>query len=377
MADATPTETVVSPNAQDFRDGDIIDGFGEGPIDTPLGVGGEHGQQSQPASTTLEADIANGPPADTKTLPGDDSPSDDSVSGEPDPVQDTADEGGVEPQATEPEIPDFPQALLQMAGYATPEAAQQAGFQDSASLFAAVQWRGKLLTPEAAAKPAEGSLYRKAPVAAPQQQIQPEPQPQGDTKGFKPFQPTNADMLDEELLDVIQQQNEHFASLFQQQQEQLNARDEMLSTQQALEEELRFDEAVQGLGKEWKDVFGEGKGHDLGRAGDRDPAAMTAFNHRAMMFSAVEAVREANAKQGFQPMSLEQEVQWALMQRYPDKFQQQLRQAAPSNGRRGVQASRPTARKTPLADKNERLLSKLQGKYPGVDFTPESEADGF
>ena len=78
-------------------------------------------------------------------------------------------------------------------------------------------------------------------------------------------------------------------------------------------------------------------------------------------------------------MTLEQEIQWALMQRYPEKFQQQLRREseAKAQARRGVQASRPTARKTPLGTRSERLLSALQTRYPSVDFSEaDDESDG-
>jgi hypothetical protein len=76
-------------------------------------------------------------------------------------------------------------------------------------------------------------------------------------------------------------------------------------------------------------------------------------------------------------MTIQQEMQWALMQCYPDKFRQQLlRQVqTKANARRGTQASRPTARTTPLGTRNERLLSALQTKYPDVDFSGGSGLD--
>ena len=153
--------------------------------------------------------------------------------------------------------------------------------------------------------------------------------------------------------------------------------------QQKGEYESRFDQAVQKLGDDWQDVFGKGDGPTLDHAGKQDPIAMTAVNHRVMLFSAVEAVREANQKQGFAPMDLEQEVQWALMQRYPDNFQQQLRRNfdAQAQNRRGVQASRPTARKTPLGSRNDRLLSAVDAKLKakgrsGLDMGQDEEFDG-
>ena len=73
-------------------------------------------------------------------------------------------------------------------------------------------------------------------------------------------------------------------------------------------------------------------------------------------------------------MTVQQEVQWAIMQRYPDKFRQHLLQQAQvkATARRGTQASRPTARTTPPGGRNERLLSSLQEKYPQVDFSTGS-----
>ena len=106
------TDTVVPTTTQDFRGGDIVDGFAEGLDDgTPMGLGGEEGKQAEPASTTLEADIVN------QDSPGDESPPDDTASGS-DPVPEPTGEGGDEPQIpSEPETPDeFSPALLQMGG---------------------------------------------------------------------------------------------------------------------------------------------------------------------------------------------------------------------------------------------------------------------
>jgi hypothetical protein len=87
----------------------------------------------------------------------------------------------------------------------------------------------------------------------------------------------------------------------------------------------------------------------------------------------VEAVREVNAKQGYKPMTLEQEMQWALMQRYPDKFQQSISGNSNSSGpRRGVTASRPTQRNTPPSAK-DKLLNDLHKKYPSAGFTQQDD----
>jgi hypothetical protein len=110
---------------------------------------------------------------------------------------------------------------------------------------------------------------------------------------------------------------------------------------------------------------------------------MTNFNHRALLFDTVQAVREVNAKQGYKPMALEQEVQWAMMQRYPDKFQQII--SGNSNGkpgqRRGVTASRPTQRNTPPKSQNAKVLSSVDAMLRkrhgyGLDMGHEEEFDG-
>lgn len=357
------SETVTPNNVQDFSDNDVLDNFGEGPEATPMGLGGEAEKQAEPASSTLEADIVNGvKPEVTPEVEVPGTPPEEAVNVEPEPV--------AEEQV--PETPEFPPALLQMAGYATPEQAKEAGF-DPGSLLAAVQWRGKILGPEPVVETQEGSLYR--PKA-------PEQTPVEEETGFKPFKPENADMLDEELLAVLKQQSEHFDKQLQQQQEQfaseLQERDTRTQAAQDREYESRFDQTVSGLGEEWQDVFGKGDAHKLSSAGQSDPAAMTAYNHRVMLFSAVEAVREANEKQGFAPMDLGQEVQWALMQRYPDKFQQQFRR---TQERRGIQTSRPTARKIPLGSSNDRILSAVDARLrakgsPGLDMGQDDEFDG-
>ena len=145
---------------------------------------------------------------------------------------------------------------------------------------------------------------------------------------------------------------------------------------------MRFDQAVQDLGENWQDVFGEGSGSVLARTGLSDPVAMTNFNHRSLMYDAVQAVREVNAKQGYKPMTLEQEVQWALMQRYPDKFQQTISKNSNSSGRRpGVTASRPTQRNMPPKSQNAKVLKTVDAMLRkrhgyGLDMGSDEEFEG-
>lgn len=409
------TPNPISSNAQDFTesdDGDIQDNFAGGPgagTDdfVPMGLGGEGGKQSEPASVTLEADIVN----NTTKQPGEKLPPDDPA-GEPEPVQEPAGEEGAEispePTSGEPETPEFPPALLQMAGYADAVAAQTAGFQDPEALFAAVKWRGQLLTPGAqpvqSALPSEQGLYRR-PAQQPAPPVQPAPETVVKSEGtgdIKPFQlpADKMDMLDEGLQEVIGQMNDHYRQRDERHQQELQSnrqeleslrssvgqRESDLVRQQEQDEEALFDKAVQNLGEEWQDVFGEGNGMDLTRAGQSDPVAMTNFNHRALLFEAVEAVREVNAKQGYKPMALEQEVQWALLQRYPDKFQQTISgnsngSASGSGQRRGVTASRPTQRNTPPKSQNAKVVSSVNAmlKKKGsasLDMGQEEEYEG-
>jgi hypothetical protein len=396
------TPNPISSNAQDFSgsDDEIMDNFADGPLPddadthddgTPMGLGGEKGRQSEPANSTLEADIVNG----TTKQPGEDTPPENSA-GEPEPVEDASETGSEdvpEPNSEGPEIPEFPPALLQMAGLADATAAQAAGFQSPEALFAAIRWRSQLLTPGAQpAQPSEQGLYRRSAPAVPAPTPTP-PAPAGEPEGeVAPFQlpADKMGLLDEDLQEVIRQMNDHYQSQNSSQQKELqslraelNRREESLAIQQEQNEELQFDEAVQSLGENWKDVFGEGSGRELDRQGQSDPVAMTNINHRRLLFETVQAVREVNVKQGYKPMTLEQEVQWALMQRYPDKFQQII--SGKSNGkpgpRRGVTASRPTQRNTPPKSQNAKVLSDVNAmlrKRHGhsLDIAPKEDFDG-
>jgi hypothetical protein len=383
------TESPTSLNAQNFSESDdeILDNFADGPGQnddgTPLGLGGEKGKQSEPASSTLESDLVNGTPKQ----PDDGTPSSEETAGEPEPVQEPAGETGTEtspePKTEEPETPEFPPALLQMAGLADATAAQAAGFQNPDALFAAIKWRSQLLTPGAQpAQPSGQGLYRR-PGDTPPTPAPPAPEPVAEPEGeFKPFELPDEKLmgLDEDLQEVIRQMNDHYQGQGASQQKELQSlraelkqREDSLAMQQGQDEEAQFDRALNDLGKEWQDVFGEGSGTELARAGHNDPVAMTNFNHRALLFEAVEAVREVNAKQGYKPMTLEQEMQWALMQRYPDKFQQSISGNSNSSGpRRGVTASRPTQRNTPPSAK-DKLLNDLHKKYPSAGFTQQDD----
>ena len=378
------TPNPISSNAQDFSgsDDEIQDNFADGPNPnddgTPMGLGGEKEQQSEPASSTLEADIVNG----TTKQPGGDMPPEDSAASEP--VQKEGETGSEDvPEPDEPETPDFPPALLQMAELADALAAQAAGFKDPEALLAAIKWRGQLLTPGVQpAKPSEQGLYRR-PTTTP---AQPAPEPVAEPGGeVQPFQlPSDKmDLLDEDLQDVIRQMNDHYQQEVASLRSSVSQREAEIAHQQAQDEGILFDKVVQGLGEDWQDVFGEGNGSDLARSGQTDPVAMTNFNHRALTFDAVQAVREVNAKQGYKPMTLEQEVQWALMQRYPDKFQQTIsgNSNSKSGSRRGVTASRPTQRNTPPKGQNAKVLSSVDAMLRkrhgyGLDMGQEEEFDG-
>ena len=386
---ATETvEPITSQNVQQFNDDDIVDNFGAAPErpdgsddGVPLGLGGEQGKQATPASSTLEADMAASPTRkqEEKPLSGDALPPDDAaVGGGPKPVQDTADDGGgaqAAPQATaEPEAPEYPAMLLQMAGFSTPQDAQKAGFKDPESLFAAVQLIGSAFS-----KPvnlSRSSYVEPKTPEIPPTQIPAEKPPKGDDTAFPPFKPDNPDIYDERLLALLESRDKQYAAHFQQQQRlleettaRLRAREQEDQQRQQMQQIDQFDRAVQELGKDWEAEFGQGPGDVL--FGRTDAESVAAGRNRVELLRAVQVLRQANAEQGGKPMSPSQELQWALMQRHPEKFKQQLRLASEAkvSSRRGVQASRPTARRTPLGTKNEQLLSTLQAKYPAVDFS--------
>ena len=379
------TESPTSLNAQDFSgsDDDIMDNFAEGPDDgMPMGLGGEKGKQAEPASTTLEADIVNG----TTKQSGEKLPPDDSA-GESEPIQDSAgetdSETNPEPPTDESDTPEFPPALLQMAGLDDAKAAQAAGFQNPDALFAAIKWRSQLLAPGAQpAQPDQSSLqgiYRRSPTPTPE--VKAAPAVPGETKGFQ-LPDDKLEMLDEDLQDVIRQMNDHYQQEVESLRASVGQRESELARQQEMDEAEKFDEAVQALGDEWQDVFGEGSIMNLAQNGQVDPAAMTNVNQRVMLLDAVEAVREVNSKQGYKPMALEQEIRWALMQRYPDKFQQTISGNSKGNGKpRGVTASRPTQRNTPPKSQNFKVLNEVNAmlkkrKGYSLDMGHEEEFEG-
>jgi len=384
------TPNPIASNTQDFSgsDDEILDNFADGPLPDgadrnddglPMGLGGEKGKQSEPASSTLEADIVNG----TTKQSGETHPPEVTAGG-PEPVQDAGETGSEdipEPTSEEPETPEFPPALLQMAGLDDATAAQAAGFKDPEALFAAIKWRSQLLTPGTQpAQPSEQGLYRR-PTETP---AQPEPvaTPEGEVQSFQ-LPSDKMDMLDEDLQEVIRQMNDHYQKEVQSLRSTISQRESEIADQQSQDEGILFDKVVQGLGKDWQDVFGEGSGSDLARTGQTDPVAMTNFNHRAMTFDVVNDIRELDAKHGYKPADINQLVLRAVMFRYPDKFQQII--SGNSNGtsgqRRGVTASRPTQRNTPPKGQGAKALSSVDAMLRkrhgyGLDMGQEEEFDG-
>jgi hypothetical protein len=236
--------------------------------------------------------------------------------------------------------------------------------------------------------PSDKGLYRPAQPQAvvPQQPAAPPvktavpPETAGEVKPFE-LPAEKMDILDEDLQDILRGMNKHYEQQVAEIRSSLTRRQEDSELQSQHNEEVQFDKCVNALGSDWQDVFGEGGRVELFQAGQRDPVAMTNFNHRKLLFNAVQAVREVNAKQGYKPMSLDQEVQWALMQRYPDKFQQTISGNGKRAQRQGATASRPTQRRTPPKNQDSKLLADvntmLKKKHGhSLDMGHDEEVDG-
>jgi len=365
------TESPTSLNAQDFSDSDddILDNFAEGPQPgdapstedthddgTPLGLGGEAGKQTEPASSTLEADIAN------KSTPGETRPPEESAESESvqDEGEDQLDDDMESADTQEPESPEFSPVLLQMAGYADAKAAQADGFGTPEALHAFIRGRNQLLTPER-----DGPLYGRSSQST----------AEADTEEteIEPFElpAEKLEGLDEDLVDVLQQMNEHY-------QQELKAFRESTPQQQEIDEVAVFDNVVQNLGEQWQDTFGKGPGTDLADKATRDPAAMAHFRNRDELFDAVQQLRDMNAAKGLPPMTPQQEVQYALMQRHPDTFQQTI-SGEPAGQRKSRGISRPTQRRTPPRTQNDKTLAavnRLLAKKGRPKLTADPD-DGF
>jgi hypothetical protein len=396
MSSDTSLQTGTTPNpipsnTQDFSgsDDEIMDNFAEGPDDgTPLGLGGEKEKQAEPASSTLEADIVNG------TQPGESIPPEDSA-GDSEPVPDaseTASETEPEPETPEDEV-SLPPMLLQMAGYADAESAKAAGLGTPEALAAYVRGRGELLS---SARKAEESLDQ--PLYGlrgqqPQRDVAPTPQaadatPPAESTPFQ-FPADKLEMLDEDLQEILRGMHEEYSRRDAVRQKEvetlrtsLSERESASEIEQARNDAIQFDQDVQALGEEWQDIFGEGDGRELMRSGRTNPSARLASEYRGELYQHVHDIRADNAEKGMTPLSRQQELLYALMRQFPDKFQQAISKNSNGTGkRRGVTASRPTQRNTPPKSQNEKVLASvdamLRKKHGhGLDMGHEDEFDG-
>lgn len=365
---STGTESPNSLNTQNFSDSDdeILDGFAEGPLPgdpprpgdthddgTPMGLGGEKGKQSEPASSTLEADIAS----DTK--PGKELPEDAATS---EPVADDGeeiDEKVPSIDSDEPEAPEFSSVLLQMAGYADAEAAKADGFGTPEALHAFIRGRGQLLTPER-----EGPLYGRKETPAPAEQ--------SEELEVKPFElpADKVELLDEDLVDLLKQMNEHYQNEIQ------SLRKSSSTQRQEVDEVTQFDQAVQSLGEQWQDTFGEGPGEELADKARHNASALAAFRNRDELFDVVQDLRARNAKKGLAPMTVAQEVYYALQERHPEKFQQIVFGKEKPKSR---STNRPTQRNTPPRTQNDKTLAAVNRMLAkkGRSRLTADPSDGF
>jgi len=191
--------------------------------------------------------------------------------------------------------------------------------------------------------------------------------------------PATAKLFEEQYTKLTSQVQPVIANL-QAQLQREQQRNQMIEMERrrASEEEYsrRLDQEIANLGNEWAEVFGTGSGQELMEQSRTDAAAMTALNQRVMLDNTIAAIRAENGRLGNPPMSLDQEILWALQRNHHDRFQQMIRQqdTKKSNGRKGVQAARPTARTKPVTNEEEAFAQRFnremrkQGK-DAIDFS--------
>jgi hypothetical protein len=221
-------------------------------------------------------------------------------------------------------------------------------------------------------------LYRRRKQQSPQQEVKP-PAPEATVveettteahpSHEAPYQlPEEVlESLDEDLVRVIRGVHEGTRRQIEAQQKELQSLRASLSEreiasaeEQERKEFLQFDKDVQELGDEWKGIFGEGDGSALVAAGQTDPVSRVAVEYRLDLIDEVYKVREDAVKKGW-VLNRQQELCYALMRQFPDKFQQVVsgNSNSDSGQSRGVTASRPTQRRTPPKNRNEKLLSDV------------------
>jgi hypothetical protein len=183
------------------------------------------------------------------------------------------------------------------------------------------------------------------------------------------------ELLNEDLADVLKQMNEHYQKEVQSVRATLA---QQAQQTQEVDEVTQFDQAIQSLPEQWQDTFGEGPGEELAAKAQLNSAAHAAFRNRDELFDAVQGVRERNAAKGFAPMTLQQEIQFALMQRHPDKFQQTTSGKESPKSR---STNWPTQRRTPprtQSDKTLAAVNAMLAKKGSARLTvdPDDDFDG-
>ena len=142
------------------------------------------------------------------------------------------------------------------------------------------------------------------------------------------------------------------------------------------EMEKRFE----SLGEDWADTFGEGDARELYSKNQQDPGV----HARQRVASTMEALANGRATMGLQPLGDDVLFQQALRAEFYPKLQEQVRQdtAAKASGRLNLQTFRPTQRKTPMPNQNQRTLAAVEAvlQKRGRTLGPpgdEAAIDGF
>lgn len=283
----------------------------------------------------------------------------------------------IQPQADS----EFPDHLLSDAGL-TAEAARKQ-FGTPSALEAALNFHLQQVVnagrqrEQAAPQPTQLPAGLQTQPAA-QQPIQQPAQTGLPTKGwYKPFAEIAKGMKDsdgdpvyaDETIKLLEAMDAHNAAQFD---SLTNALGPMVMRTHQVSQQLAIERAAQateqhyqtmeqrfaGLGDDWADTFGEGDARELVQANANDPGVQA----RIKVAETMEAIKQGRAKMGLQALDDDTLFQQALRADFHSKLQDIHQRGVQDKraGRNNLRTMRPTQRKTPSRNQNERTLQAVE-----------------
>lgn len=162
--------------------------------------------------------------------------------------------------------------------------------------------------------------------------------------GFDP------EVVDEDLIEPLQKMNNFYKDQVMAVKEQIGMIREQMLQQQQLEFEQRFEDNVNGLGDEWKDVLGKGS---------IDEIKETELENRKRLYKAMTRILDVDEAKGVR-RPMKKVIEDALLIEFKDKIKESERKRILNSANKRTKTHKPVNKQKAYANDEEEAISFLR-----------------